>query len=86
MEFGGAVREQGLDRSLEDVAEHQGVGEGRRLSAVLPARYLRGAFVAEMLGDLLLRELLCRPISPKAIGDGAFLFWGGSCHENLRNP
>ena len=74
MEFGRAVREQGLDRSLEDVAKHQGVIQGRRLGAVFPTRDLGGVPVPEAPGHVLLGELLCRPISPKAVADGAFLF------------
>ena len=74
MEFGRAVREQGLDRSLEDVAEHQRVIERRRLGAVLPAGNLGGVAMPEALSHVFLRELLRYPVPPEAVGDGAFWF------------
>ena len=85
MEFGRAVCEQGLDRSLKDVAEPQSVVEGRRLGAVLPTRDLGGVAMPEVLSHVFLGELLRRPIPPEAVGDGACLFGGGSCHKGLRN-
>ena len=74
MEFGRAVCEQGLDRSLKDVAEPQSVVEGRRLGAVLPTRDLGGVPMPEVLSHVFLRELLRYPVPPEAVGDGAFWF------------
>ena len=85
MEFGRAVCEQGLDRSLKDVAEPQSAVEGRRLGAVLPTRDLGGVAMPEVLSHVLLSQLLHRPVPPEAVGDGAFLFGCGWCHEGLRN-
>ena len=74
LERGPTIGEQGLDRSLEDVAELQSVVEGRRLGTVLPTRDLGGVAMPEVLSHVFLRELLRYPVPPEAVGDGAFWF------------
>jgi hypothetical protein len=64
------VREQGLDRSLENAGQHQRAVQTRDLLALLPAGHLGAVLHTEEARDLALRELLGRAVLPEPV-DGA---------------